>query len=524
MSDPVVIEIQPYETESDAAQAVASDVVALSGVRQKLPGKHLRVSDFRLLDKDGGNAAPFQAVVHDPEAYRSVLVTGQLSALGEAEVHSVRFRPRPDSEEFARAVEAVGRHSELGEVLSRDGAHVYRPMPPLADIEHADGTTDRVVTVGVRDPGGEVKHRIVGVRMRDNVVVPSPPGVPAPASYECETTPGVDDCPQERPGHHSVRVRVRRGSTELWNLIVSRPSHSSGTNGSGAELRFVDYRGTRVLYQAHVPILNVQYGADGHAIGCGPTYRDWQNEEACFTADGSDPAGPGYRLCRSAPATILESGTDSGDFRGVAFHHDGSELRIVSELTAGWYRYISDWRLADDGVIRPRFGFAGVSNPCTCKVHTHHAYWRFNFDIAGAADDRADEYNDPPLGGSAWTHVRFETGRKRHPLHRRQWRVVNRATHQGYHIVPGPNDGTADAYGAGDLWVLRHRGTEIDDGQGFTTDPALSRARLDSFIGGESVDGKDLVVWYGGHFHHDEHDHTPIPHVVGPDLYPVGLG
>ncbi|MGK5643340.1 hypothetical protein ACSNOK_34505, partial [Streptomyces sp. URMC 126] len=88
----------------------------------------------------------------------------------------------------------------------------------------------------------------------------------------------------------------------------------------------------------------------------------------------------------------------TGNFRGVAFHHDGSELRIVSELAAGWYRYISDWRLADDGVIRPRFGFAGVSNPCTCRVHTHHAYWRLDFDIAGAADNRVDEYADPPAG------------------------------------------------------------------------------------------------------------------------------
>jgi hypothetical protein len=32
------------------------------------------------------------------------------------------------------------------------------------------------------------------------------------------------------------------------------------------ELRYVDYKGKRVLYRAHVPILNVKY--DGNA--CGP--------------------------------------------------------------------------------------------------------------------------------------------------------------------------------------------------------------------------------------------------------------
>lgn len=90
-------------------------------------------------------------------------------------------------------------------------------------------------------------------------------------------------------------------------------------------------------------------------------------------------------------------------------------------------------------------------------------------------------------------------------------------------MVPGPNDSTADAYGAGDLWVLRHRGTEIDDGQGFTTDPALSRARLDTFVTGEPVDGQDVVLGYAAHFRHDEHDPTPRPHVVGPDLYPARM-
>ena len=39
------------------------------------------------------------------------------------------------------------------------------------------------------------------------------------------------------------------------------------------------------------------------------------------------------------------------------------------------------------------------------------------------------------------------------------------------------------------VWVLRHRGTEIADGQPFTTDPNLSRARIDSFaIPAEAVD------------------------------------
>jgi hypothetical protein len=62
-------------------------------------------------------------------------------------------------------------------------------------------------------------------------------------------------------------VSVYQGTTLLWRFLVVRPSSSSGASGSGVELRYVDYRGKRVLYQAHVPILNVRYDGDK----CGPT-------------------------------------------------------------------------------------------------------------------------------------------------------------------------------------------------------------------------------------------------------------
>jgi hypothetical protein len=67
---------------------------------------------------------------------------------------------------------------------------------------------------------------------------------------------------------------VNRDGAELWRFLAVRPVVSSGTNGSGVELRFVSFCGKRVLYRVHVPILNVKYDSDA----CGP-YRDWQNEE-----------------------------------------------------------------------------------------------------------------------------------------------------------------------------------------------------------------------------------------------------
>src|SRR5688572_25674072 len=35
---------------------------------------------------------------------------------------------------------------------------------------------------------------------------------------------------------------------------------------------------------------------------------------------------------------------------------------------------------------------------------------------------------------------------------------------RGYTLIPGSGDGIADTYARGDVWILRYRGTELDDG------------------------------------------------------------
>jgi Cu2+-containing amine oxidase len=195
----------------------------------------------------------------------------------------------------------------------------------------------------------------------------------------------------------------------------------------------------------------------------------------------------------------------------------------VSELQAGWYRYLSEWRLHTDGTIRPRFGFSAVQNSCVCNVHHHHVYWRLDFDIRTAGNNVVREFNSPPLGASNWHDKNFEIRRSRDPGRQRKWRVENKATREAYDIIPGPNDGLSTTipdspFGRGDVWILRYRGTEIDDGSVAIGPPY--EAGLDSWINGESINGADVVVWYGAHFTHDVgHDHPgEFGHVVGPDL------
>ena len=235
---------------------------------------------------------------------------------------------------------------------------------------------------------------------------------------------------------------------------------SSGTSGSGVELRNVSYRGKRVFRRAHVPILNVRYDGDR----CGP-FRDWQYEESMFDAQGTDVA-PGFRLCPSPARTMLESGHDHGTFHGVAVYVE--------------------------------------------------------VDVAGGGDCAVREFNDPPVTGSSpWHTLRHETRRRRNPARARRWQVVNRATGESATLEPAPADGERDAYGVGDLWALRRRPGEVDDSIGLTADPDDTRAHIDRFVDDASIVGTDVVLWYAGHFAHDvghEHGSGETGHIVGPTL------
>ncbi|NUS06817.1 MAG: hypothetical protein HOV97_30150 [Nonomuraea sp.] len=497
-------------------QAVAEHPQALSALEVADPGR-LHVAFAAGLGHDpGGDAdnAPFQATVFDPAGNRAVELRGTLDRPQRAELRPSSFRPQPGREELAAAAAVLRADPRFP---AGDDVVVYRPMPPLADQENPDGTTVRRPTLGIYTPGEPtgLRHRIVAVDVAAGAVDWTPAGINVRMHHDCEhTVPQGVEAMTDHGGPDQVRVRVVSGSTELWNLLVLRPRASAPQNpgnGGGVELREVRYRGRLVLRQAHVPVLNVEYEE-------GTTFRDWGSSETRFSATGTDPVGWGWRLCDSAPRTILErTGTDAGNFQGVAFHHDGEQLRIVSELEAGWYRYASDWRLGDNGDIMPRFGFAATANPMTCMVHRHHAYWRLDFDIEGAGNDVVEQIDDT---GSIIPEpvpiIRETTRRRRHPA--KYWQVRDKSSGRGYQIHPGPYDDTADDYGVSDLWFLRHHPRELDDGNPGPRD----RAAISRFLDGESINGANVVVWYAGHYYHDQAH--PQPHqgqLIGPHLVAI---
>jgi hypothetical protein len=478
--------------------------------------EHRVLSVRPVSDADAEVPTAVQVTVYDYTNERAVVVDAPLNGDGTPHVASMARRPVPTEQERVAALAALTDDPQLGPEIRAGRLVPYRAMPPLLTEEEPDGRVLRAVTVGLQPADGDAgaEHEIVAVRLARGGVVRFADGAPPGAlalAQSCGPHEAGQPTAQGVPG--SARVTVTQDGEVLWTLIANRPAASSGTNGSGVELRNVSYRGKRIFRRAHVPILNVRYDHDA----CGP-YRDWQNEESMLSADGTDPA-PGFRLCTTPAQTILESGHDHGNHLGVAVFVDGDEAVLVSELEAGWYRYVSSWRLAADGTIRPRFGFAAVRSSCVCNLHHHHAYWRLDFDVAGGGDCVVHEFNDPPVAGtSKWHPLRHETRRARSGSHGRRWKVINRATGESCTLTPGAQDGHRDAFGVGDLWALRRRPGEVDDGQSFTTDPAEARADIDRFVNHESIHGTDVVLWYAGHFAHDIHHTEEVGHIVGPTL------
>jgi hypothetical protein len=550
--DEVSVKIIAFGPSQNVIDRISAGLIRNTSVQKYLERSKYRLLYFELVDSDAennnnkGKRKPvppdrFHATLFDYTNNRTIFLNGSLDKPRRVEITESAIQPLPSNEEFDEAVKVLMKHDEkIGLAIREKQLQPYPPMPPLINTELPDGTIERTIAVGLlpttasttpstangEEQAGVDRHRheIVGVNMIRREVLrfenQAPPNSAAhnpicglPYAGQATATKGTAG---------QVWVTVYLGRTVLWRFLAVRPAASSGTNGSGIELRYVDYRGKRVLYRAHVPILNVKYDGDA----CGP-YRDWQYEEGMIQADGTDVA-TGFRLCSTPATTILNTGSDTGNFLGSAIYVQGLEVVLVSEMQAGWYRYISEWRLHADGTIRPRFGFSAVQSSCVCTAHHHHAYWRFDFDIRTASNNRVREFNDPPLSGSSnWHNKNYEIRRPRNPATQRRWRIENISTGEGYDIIPGPSDGIAISspdwpFPRGDLWILRYHGAvEIDDGSIAIGPPY--EAELDRFLNGESINGSDVVIWYGAHFTHDISGEPPGTngHEVGPNLKPI---
>jgi hypothetical protein len=307
----------------------------------------------------------------------------------------------------------------------------------------------------------------------------------------------------------------------VWEFCFVSPVYSSGANGSGLELHDVFYNGYLVFKRAHAPILNVLYAPGG--CGC---YRDWFDQEVRFDANNVLVGGlGGYAEPTVPPVTVCDANgsQDYGAFTGVAAEKLTDRLILTTQAQAGWYRYLMKWTFFLDGRIQPEVGF-GARNTSSCLNydHTHHNYWRFDFDIDGAGHDRVYETNQamhiPESDDRPGVEITSEALRL-NDQGTLYWTLRDWVSGRGYRLSPGPGDEVpAGKFGVGDVWLLRYNAAQIDDaGQ---PGPACA-IKFDNFINGETLQDQDIVMWYrGGAFHHG--GDLDDCHRVGPLLEPIG--
>jgi len=508
-----------------------------AAVQNMLKGTKYRLLEFNYIENESKsqltqNPTHFRAVFYDYTNERTVVAEGDFAGKEAISIREDSYQPVPNDEEFEEAVRILQQDANLSASVRDRKLNPFRPMPPITVL---DGTKERLVNVGLDAAGDESQNEVVSVSIKNSRVIRYPKGAPAAAKAAADTC-GIPASNQETtaggtPGQ--FQITVSQDGLTLWEMLVIRPSASSGTRASGIEVRNVKHKGKSVLKRGHTPVLNVQYPGGQ----CGP-YRDWQHQEDPFQAPaaGAQNIADGIRILApgQAATTSLETGDDTGNFRGVAIYTQNNETVMVSEMQAGWYRYIMEWRFANDGTIRPRYGFGATNNSCVCSAHNHHIYWRLDFDIVSPTNkvfqvERGRKFLQP---------ITTETRRNKSLQTNRSLLIQNSNGNEAYILVPNITDGLVDTFGVNDFWVLRYKnvpgGTnvqnEIDDGVNcFTCTTAY--IQINPFVNDESVENQDVVVWYGAHFNHSDGENLLNPsrsptilsgsHVVGPDIRPI---
>lgn len=207
----------------------------------------------------------------------------------------------------------------------------------------------------------------------------------------------------------------------------------------------------------------------------------------------------------------------------------GDTLSLFSVSAIGSYNYVIAWNFDDDGTIRPAVGATGAlqmygGNRATgwdvgehgfAVAHMHNFYWRLDFDLGGADNDRVQELSAVQSADhSQFTNTRrpFMTEAARHVLPRqfRSWRVLDTAISNAdghrisYELHPNTDyifHGTSyEPFSQNQFYA-----TQLNPCERFASHNPTEGGCADnlaSFVNGASLVGADVVVWYGTSFHH----------------------
>ncbi|MEP6946881.1 MAG: hypothetical protein ABJA02_13250 [Acidobacteriota bacterium] len=492
-----IVTIVPWGPDQAAYDAAARFVSLSPSVRKQLLGVRSRLLSFQPIDSEAKNSEPrlpparFRAIFYDYSRNRDVVAEGRFDQSEAVTVSFSNEQVPPNDDEFNAAIESIKKDRDLGSALKAGKQTIFPPMPPVLYPYDTSSKVERTVFVGLQSKDGPDKE-IVGVNMITGRVIRYPSRAPntakaAPESCGLSSSGGSSN--QGVAGSARVTISKPVGNSEqveLWDFVVNRPSSSSGSSGSGIELIDIKYKGKMMLKRLHIPVLTVQYTS-----GCGP-FRDWQYAESDFvTPAGSTDPAPGIRFCPSAATTIVENRSDAGNYRGVAVYNQNNATVLVTEMSAGWYRYLNEYQFLNDGTIKPRYGYGSITSSCVCLSRIHHSYWRMDFDVNNANNNvyQTSSAGQPVLESTEYTTFRTPG---------MAWTIADPTTGDSVTLTPNAGDGSSsgDTFGQSDFWLLRYKTfpAEVNDSSGNG-----SGINLAPYLNGEATNNQDIVIWYGTH-------------------------
>jgi len=358
--------------------------------------------------------------------------------------------------------------------------------------------------------------------------------------------------PQPPPDFKSGQRLEWEGWRFTWSLRVRE----------GLVLQDVSFRGRKILNYAGLAEIFVAYDQGAQSVdfairhsGYGPLPLlpgvDCASGNWCkaFDAEGKAPAAP-------APAVVLMHEEKTGpNYLGMFGRVPGKMLVLWSTMCFSYpddpdgYIYLIRWKFRDDGTLMPEVGVTGaprhlaqgdtsavgalvgkdlLDHKVFAESHVHNYLFRLDFAIDGAENNVAEEFNwqrEPggqrgQLANCTWTPLVEETGRSCNAATFRSWRVVNRNSRnalghpRSYQLIPG-NTGVyrseKQPSTQADLWVTLYKPGEFAYS---AVDPRTTLQALPKYVDGESVEGKNVVIWYWLGFHHfprtEDFLHQPV--------------
>ena len=231
----------PTQAELDAAKL---RVERSPAVQEKLAGTKYRLLELSYIETENKTQATqpptrFQVVFYDYTNDRTIVAEADFAATEAVKVRQENYQPNPSPEEYAEALRILNGDTRLGTSLRRERASTFAPMPPITVLE---GTLERLVNVGVRGFNDSDADEIVGVSINRGTVVRYAQNAPRESLGATDGACGIPNANQSPSGRGlagQYQLAVSQGGSPLWEMLVIRPSASSGTKASGLELSLI---------------------------------------------------------------------------------------------------------------------------------------------------------------------------------------------------------------------------------------------------------------------------------------------